>query len=498
MTSIVRVKEHDACFAKLEIDQGVAYELREFFSFYSNGYQFHPKFKAKMWDGKIRLFDPRTKFLYVGLLDALREFCDDFEYKLVDETAYSEKVDVSEDIAQEIADKIGLNPKYVLRDYQKKYIYEAIRDSRSVNLSPTSSGKSLIIHIIRSYYKTEFNARTLIVVPTVGLVKQMAGDLIDYGTNPDEIHEISAGKSKNTDKSIVISTWQSLARIEDKEWFKQFDVVLGDEAHTFAAKSLQDIMTSMTNAFWRHGFTGTIGSDSKVNKMVLEGLFGKVRKFVSTDDLIKSGTVADFRVEAIILKHDKEIAKIFSKELKKLDGGAKKYFAEREFLSNNHARNIFITKLVMTRKGENSLILFDLVEKHGKVLQKYLQKIPDVKIHFVHGGTPADERERVRQEVENDENKNHVILASFGVFSTGISIKRLDYCMFAAGSKSEIRVLQSIGRVLRKGNGSDDAVLFDISDDITGNNYTLNHFKKRMEIYAKENFDVRVHNFNLK
>lgn len=498
MRSKIIIKEYDACYAKLDVDRSIAHELGEYFSFYVPAYQFHPKVKAKIWDGKIRLFDFKTKLLYVGLLDMLKDFCEDFEYDLIDETAYSKKEDVPEDIAEQIAQAINLNPKYQVRDYQAKYIYEALRDNRSLNLSPTSSGKSLIIYLMHSFYNSVYQARTLIVVPTVGLVKQMAGDLIDYGANPDDIHEISAGKSKNTDKPIVISTWQSLARVEDKSWFKQFDVILGDEAHTFAAQSLQTIMSSLTNAFWRHGFTGTIGDDSKVNKLILEGVFGKVRKFVSTDDLIKAGTVASFKVEAIVLKHDKEVARLFNSELKKLEGGARKYSAEREFLANHRTRNSFIAKLVKSRENENGLILFDLVEKHGKVLKKYLEKIPGIKVHFVHGGTPADEREAVRHEVENDPEKKHIILASFGVFSTGISIKRLDYCAFAAGSQSEIRVLQSIGRVLRKGNGSDDAVLFDIADDITGKNYTLKHFKKRLEIYAKENFAVRMHQINLK
>ena len=97
-------------------------------------------------------------------------------------------------------------------------------------------------------------------------------------------------------------------------------------------------------------------------------------------------------------------------------------------------------------------------------------------------------------------SKGHVILASYGVFSTGVSVKRLDYAIFASGSKSEIKVLQSIGRVLRKGNGSDDATLYDLTDDLSHKsktNYTFEHFKKRLEIYAKEGFRVKISNVNL-
>lgn len=399
----VEIQSYNASYVKLVTERGIAYEILEYFSFFAPAYQFHPKFKARIWDGKIRLFNPKDNLLYVGLIDRLKEFCQDSEYELVDNSGYFNRhEDVSENIAEEIAEKVKLNPKYKVRDYQSKYIYNAIRDGRSINLSPTSSGKSLIIYLVMSYYRLKYQSRTLIVVPTVGLVKQMAGDFLDYGCDPTLIHGISAGASKKTNHPIVVSTWQSLANIKESSWFQQFDVILGDEVHTFAAKSLQTIMNSLTECYWRHGFTGTIGEDSKSNKLVLEGLFGSVRKFVSTKELIDAGTVADFDVSAIVLKHGDEIKKEFHKNLSKLQGGAKRYSAEREFLTNHDTRNKFIRKLVRSNRDRNGLILFDLVEKHGKVLKKYLETIPGIKLHFIHGGTPADERERVRQLVEND------------------------------------------------------------------------------------------------
>ena len=260
----VEVKSVNASHVRIVCDRGVLQEIVEYFSFFAPAYQFHPKFKARIWDGKIRLVSPRDSLLYVGLIDKLREFCEDSEYEFVDNSGYSNsKEDVPENIAEIIAKDVNLDPKYKVRDYQAQYIYNAIRDSRSINLSPTSSGKSLIIYLIMSYYRMKYQSRTLIVVPTVGLVKQMANDFLDYGCDPSIIHGISAGASKKTSHPIVVSTWQSLARIKEKSWFEQFDVILGDEVHTFAAKSLQDIMNSLTECYWRHGFTGTIGEDSK-------------------------------------------------------------------------------------------------------------------------------------------------------------------------------------------------------------------------------------------
>ena len=417
----VEVKSVNASHVRIVCDRGVLQEIVEYFSFFAPAYQFHPKFKARIWDGKIRLVSPRDSLIYVGLIDKLREFCEDSEYEFVDNSGYSNsKEDVPENIAEIIAKDVNLDPKYKVRDYQAQYIYNAIRDSRSINLSPTSSGKSLIIYLIMSYYRMKYQSRTLIVVPTVGLVKQMANDFLDYGCDPSIIHGISAGASKKTSHPIVVSTWQSLARIKEKSWFEQFDVILGDEVHTFAAKSLQDIMNSLTECYWRHGFTGTIGEDSKVNKMVLEGLFGTVRKFVSTKDLINSGTVANFDVTAIVMKHGDQIKKEFHQNLAKLQGGAKKYSAEREFLTNHDVRNKFIRKIVKNNRDNNGLILFDLVEKHGKVLKKYLETIPGTKLHFIYGGTPADERERVRQLVENDNLE--VVTLDFEEFKLNIPV----------------------------------------------------------------------------
>ena len=118
-------------------------------------------------------------------------------------------------------------------------------------------------------------------------------------------------------------------------------------------------------------------------------------------------------------------------------------------------------------------------------------------LHFVHGGISGEERERIRHEVENDPIKRHDILASSGVFSTGVNLKRIDNAIFATIGKSEIKVLQSIGRILRKGNGSDDATLYDIADDLSSGsyqNYTLQHFRKRIEIYSAEQFPFQIYN----
>jgi superfamily II DNA or RNA helicase len=496
MTEVITVHPLNAVHMRIEAESGTKMELQQYFSFRPEGYQWTPAYKNKIWDGYIRLFQPMKPTLYVGLMGYLKKFCSDRDYQLnVEGDLYTEE-NVPDDYGYEIAEEI--NCKFKPRDYQNEYVVNAIKHNRSLSLSPTSSGKSLIIYLIQQHYWRAYEHRTLIIVPTISLVHQMAGDFEDYGCT-DEVYKIQGGVDKNTNAPVVISTWQSLIKLP-KEWFDQFGVVLGDEAHQFQAKSLQKIMDKLTECKYRHGFTGTLkSSESKTHRLVLEGCFGEVRRFVSTKDLMDSGTVADFNVKAIVLNYDEKIKKDFRKAIKQIAEGSRKYPAEREFLVNNQRRNMFIRNLLWSLEGQNNLVLFDLVEKHGKILEPLLRK-DDRQLHFIYGGTKGDERERIRNLIENDPIKQHDILASYGVFSTGVNLKKLDNVIFASGSKSEIKVLQSIGRALRKGNDADKATLYDITDDLSSGsyeNYTLKHFKKRIEIYGSEQFKFKIYNINL-
>jgi superfamily II DNA or RNA helicase len=494
---IVNVEQINAVHLRITADSGIKMELEQYFRFQPNNYQFSPAFKNRVWDGWIRIFNAMKPILYVGLFHKLKKFCEDrgYELRASDHLLFGE--DIPENYGYEIAKEI--NCKFEPRDYQNKYIVDALRDSRSLSLSPTSSGKSLIIYLIQQHYFRNYDHRTLIIVPTIGLVHQMYGDFVDYGCDPSMMYKIQGGIDKNTDAPIVISTWQSLIKL-NKDWFSQFKVVLGDEAHLFQAKSLQKIMESLDECYYRHGFTGTLKSEeSKTHRLVLEGCFGSVRKHVTTKDLMDAGTVADFNIKAIVLSHSAENRKAFKKAISKIDSASKKYPAEREYLVNHEKRNLFIRNLLWSLKDQNNLVLFDLVEKHGKILEPMLRK-DDRQLHFIYGATKGDERERIRHLIENDPIKQHDILASYGVFSTGVNLKKLDNVIFASGSKSEVKVLQSIGRTLRKGNDADKATLYDIADDLSVgaySNYTLTHFRKRVEIYGQEQFAMKIYTIDI-
>ena len=481
------IKKKNEVYIKISSpEEHVHKELSDYFTFEVPEAKYlkrNPRYKY--WDGTIRLYSPATGELYHGLITHLQSWADDHQYTMSYETDdwYGDILErndyVSPPAVKHFMEKIS--PKIKPRGYQIKGVYEALKTNRKLLLSPTGSGKSLMIYSLVRYY-TATSKKTLIVVPTTSLVEQMVNDFVDYGWNAeDHVHKIYSGKDKNTDKPVIISTWQSIYKFP-KRYFDDIDCVIGDEAHLFKSKSLTGIMTKLHNAKYRFGFTGTLDG-SKTHKWVLEGLFGKCERVTTTDGLIKSGYLSNFRIKILLCQHEPQHMET--------------YHDEMEYLVNHKGRNNLIKNLVKDLDG-NTLVLFNYVEKHGDPLYELINSNidPKRKIFFVHGGTDVQDREEVRQITELEDNA--IIIASYGTFSTGINIKRLHNIIFASPSKSRIRNLQSIGRVLRKGEGKSVATLYDIADDIGGQNYTLRHLNERVNIYNDENFKYEVLKINLR
>lgn len=450
------------------------------------GAQFSPQFRSKLWDGKIRLFDIRKKQIYRGLIPHIIDFCQNRDYSYSYEDDFNNEFSIKE--AKDFIKTLNLNIEP--RDYQIDAFIHAIRNKRCLLLSPTASGKSLIIYLILRYlYERQDIRKSLVIVPTVSLVSQLASDFSDYGFDIDTyVHRIYSGQDKETDKPIVISTWQSLFKLP-KKYFESFEAVVGDEAHLFKAKSLTDIMTNLINAKYRIGTTGTLDG-TKTNKLVLEGLFGFVNKVTTTKELMDQKHIADFSIKCLVLKHNDSIcqaAKNFT------------YPQEIEYLVLNEDRNKFITNLALSLEG-NTLLLYQYVDKHGKILYDMIsEKAPDRKVFFISGNIDAEIREETRKIVENEQRS--IIVASFGTFSTGTNIRNLHNIIFASPSKSRIRNLQSIGRGLRKSETKSNAILFDIADDLRykkHDNYTLKHFALRLKIYSEEQFKFKIFKISLK
>jgi len=465
----------------------VYYELSDYFTFDVPGAKFMPQYRNKYWDGKIRLFSNHTGEIYVGLLDKLIQFCEDhnYTYEFKDNEYYGLPFQTNDLISKEdVKDYMHSICKHVPRDYQIEGVYDALRHNRKLLISPTASGKSLMIYSIVRYY-VEKKQSILIVVPTTSLVEQMYKDFEDYGWDVGSFcHKIYAGKERETDSQVIITTWQSIYKLPRK-YFERFSVVIGDEAHQFKSKSLISIMTKLSDAKYRFGFTGTLDG-TQTHKWVLEGLFGPSYKIIKTDELMKKGHLATLDINVLLLKHSPNKFETFEDEV--------------QYIIGHEKRNRFICNLALDLKG-NSLILFARVEAHGQPLYEMInnKKIDNRNVFFIHGGVDTEDREKVREITEQESNA--IIVASYGTFSTGINIKNLHNIIFASPSKSRIRNLQSIGRVLRKGDKKSKATLYDIADDIrykSRKNYTLNHLIERIKIYNEENFNYDIINVPIK
>ena len=486
---MITVGKLNETFLMISCERHVAQELNEFFSFQVPGFQFMPQYRNKIWDGKIRLFNIKTQQLYMGLYDHLMKFAMQRHYPVEsDVVSITPTSGLSEENINDFFKSLNLHCKQkpiIPRDYQVKSFTHCVKKERALLLPPTSSGKSLVIYsLIRWHQNFLDNDKILILVPTTNLVTQMYNDFLDYSSHDkwdgkNQCHMIYSGRDKKTDKQIVISTWQSLFRLP-APYFKQFGMVVGDEAHLCSATSLKGILEKMVSCRYRFGTTGTL-TESKTHQFVLEGLFGQVYKAVTSKQLMKDKHISELKIQCLLMQYPD----VERESVKKAT-----YKEEIDFIVSHTKRNNFICNLALDQKG-NTLILFNYVEKHGKVLMRMLlNKVSTRRVFFIAGETEVEQREEIRQATEGE--KDAIIIASSGVLSTGVNIKNLQSLIFAHPYKAKIRNLQSIGRILRLDDKNNQAVLYDIVDDLhwkKRDNYGLKHWRERVKIYADEKFD---------
>lgn len=491
--SHITIEKLDDVYMRVFGDASVEQELADFFTYEYPGARFTPQYKARLWDGKVRLYDQLRKTIYIGLLQYVEKFCERNDYLLTHkgESVYVDNNITHDDVEQYVR-SLDLPEKIEIRDYQVDAIHKAINEERTLLLSPTGSGKSFIIYSVMRHH-IEAGRKCVLIVPTTSLVEQMYSDFEDYSSVNEwsvknHCQKLYSGFPKEFTKDVLITTWQSIY-LQPKSWFKQFDVIFGDEAHQFKAKSLTSTMEKMDNIRYRVGTTGTL-DNKKVHQLVLEGIFGPVHRVTSTRALMDSGRLSNLNITCLILKYSEEIRK---------ERKNKTYQEEMDWLVTNEKRNKFIRNLSVASKG-NTLVLFQYVEKHGKVLYEMIRSKTheDRKVFFVYGGTDVTDREAIRHITEKENDA--IIVASFGTFSTGINIPSIENVIFASPSKSKIRNLQSIGRGLRLKDGKSGCKLYDIADDLhckSWKNHTLNHAAERYKTYAEEEFKIKLVEFDL-
>lgn len=457
---------------RVHASPSIAQEMSDHFSFMSPNAKFDPRVKNKFWDGRIRLFNLTTGLIYCGLVSAIKDFADTRNYD----------VEIDPDLVQDniVTSDYNFNLTVEARSYQNHAFNYAINDERAVYLSPTSSGKSFIIHNVIRFYNEEGH-RALLIVPRVSLVLQMKADFESYTTDKLDIHCITAGVDKRSTSPITITTWQSIYKMP-RDWFDQFGVVVGDEVHEFEAKSLKSIMEKMVNTKYRFGYTGTL-KDSQTNKITLEGLFGPVREVTTYKELMENDWIAKLKIRAIVLKYTDQERK---------DARKFTYHDEIKFLIDHNKRNKFIRNLALNF-DKNSLILFNRID-HGKVLYDMIKdKAEDRDVYLIYGGVDVDDREEIRKLL--DTKSNAILVASYGTFSTGINVPNLHHVVLGSPYKSRVKILQSIGRGLRLHDEKDYLTVYDIADDLkhkSESNFTLLHFGERANVYNQEGFGFKI------
>jgi len=492
---IIKIEKLDEVFVRVFSDGSVEQEISDFFTYEYPGARFTPQFRARLWDGKVRLYDQVRKTLYVGLVKYVEDFAanNGYQVEYLNQVLHTNNItSESVQLFAKALDPHGRGKPIEIRDYQIEAVTTALAKERTLLLSPTASGKSFIIYTIMRWHLLA-KRKCIIIVPTTSLVEQLYTDFQDYSsangwTVDNHVQKLYSGFTKDITKDVLITTWQSVY-LQPKAWFKQFNVIFGDEAHQFKAKSLSTVMEKLVDVRYRIGTTGTL-DNKKIHKLVLEGMFGPVHRVTTTKALMDSERLAQLNITCIVLKYNEEIRK-----------GRKNntYQEEMDWLVSCEPRNKFIRNLATNSSG-NTLVLFQYVEKHGKVLYELIKdKVhEDRKVFFVYGGTETIDRESIRHITEGESDA--IIVASFGTFSTGINIPSLENIVFASPSKSKIRNLQSIGRGLRLKDGKTECKLFDISDDLhwkSWKNHTLNHAAERYKTYAEEQFEIKLVEVNL-
>ena len=487
MTTVYVSKVNETSLKIDSDDYNVMFELREAFSFYAPNYKHHPKFKDHIWDGKIYLINMRTKTIPYGLIYHVQKFCAERNYLFVDQTKKS-KVVVADNLDNFNEFVESLKLPFKPYEYQLEAVRTAIKDCRKLLISPTGSGKSLIIYMLLRWMQ-KHDRKILIIVPSTSLVEQMASDFKKYAEN-DDTFDVDKLVSKLYSKTkvdpfeadILVSTWQSLITFDDSLG-SRWDCVICDEVHLGKATSIQNIMASCKNAYYRIGLTGSLTGEN-AHEFILIGSFGLIHRVATTKELQESGQLSDMKIYMLMLRYSKEESQNLYRKL------GKDYTTEYKYITTHPKRALFVRNLACSLKG-TVMVLFDSRE-HGELLYKLISEKSgeDRKVFHIDGRVKVSTREEIRNSV-NSEN-GAIIVASVGTSATGLNIPSIENVILCP-SKSRVRNLQSIGRGLRLNAGKTHCNVFDLCDNLSYSNHKnffLNHGMQRYSLYQQEGFDV--------
>jgi superfamily II DNA or RNA helicase len=501
MSDIEIVLENNINLIVVPNQEHILLELDEYFSFEKerNAYQR----KKSNWNGIVHLYNKKTGRLPVGLLHYVLKFANEMGYSInVDPMLLNNPNINREDFVSFITDHIkpcdATGSRITPHDYQYMATYHALKERRCTLLAATSAGKSLVIYLLSRILSLSdekgVDKKILITVPTISLVEQLYNDFHEYSNKgmdgwkvDSHVQKVSSQYEKLINKVIVISTWQSAIKFYDME---QFGVWINDEVHNAKANSFKDLSNRLVNAKYRVGLTGTL-DDIELHHLEIQGIFGKVKRIIKAKELQNQGKAAQTQIYSIILDHPSS-SKRYLDTIKRENKKKTDYEIEMQFLMDNPLRNLYLTNLAKKLSG-NTLILTNRVDSHLLPLYESMKDKIGKPVFAIHGKVDAVEREEIRNILETYDDA--VIIATMGTMSTGVSIKKLHNLVFAYSSKAKIKILQSIGRLMRMHDSKDVAKIIDISDDLSLNpehhNISMNHLNERIKFYYKEGWDVK-------
>lgn len=472
-----------------------------------HNWYFHPLVKKKIWDGSICFIEKKGPFwkipigLWVEILEIGKEYKYDYQIEGLEKIFLK---DLTLEYFTEWVNKffeggIGGDPEKMPRDYQIEAAWKIIKFRYSVSEIATSSGKTLISFIIFAFLKSHgYIRKFLMIAPNTNLVIQGSEDFEDYGIHKlgSKIQQIGGGSKIREGCDVVIGTFQSLVK-KDADYFEEFDAVFVDEAHYTNSASIKKIVSKCMHSGWRFGLTGTLTKRGSADHLTIQQFLGPVLVEISPDFLFRNRYATPISIKVVILdwlspEYKDKLADLKSNS-QDLEGNDL-YNLERRLVISNKARLDYIIDFI-NKASKNSLVLFQSVkDEYGKNIWNGIREInPKKEAFYVDGDTNESLREEYKSRMETGENK--VLIATYGTFSTGISINNLHNIFLVESYKSEVLIKQSLGRGMRKMEGKDKVNVIDFVDDFSTSgykNYLIKHSEARIEIYKRENFDYKI------
>jgi len=460
-----------------------------------DSWRFNPLVKKGIWDGYVSYIKD-DKWIPAGLWRHVMFICKEYKFDLkLNGIQRLFDRNINAESFEEWALEFFKGSKFIPKDYQVETAFNILKFRRCLAELATSAGKTLISFLTVAYMLEKERAeKILFIVPNVSLVVQAHEDFHEYNNKNRiklKIQQIYAGQKIKSDRNVVIGTYQSLVK-KPKEYFQQFDAVIVDETHKAKSNSIKTILQKCTKAKYKYGLSGTIPKDGSLDKLTLMSQTGPVISEVKANFLQREGHIAKCKVKVIEMDYAPEASKKAFEELAFNKYDRKDVFQlEQNYIINSFGRLNFICS-VIGRVPKNSLVLFHRIE-HGKKIYEHLRQNTDKRVYYVDGGTDKDIREEYKKKMEAGDEV--VIVASYGTFSTGISIKKIHNIFFTESFKSEVIIRQSIGRGLRQHESKEAVLIVDFVDDIRTDewdNYLYKHSKARQKIYKQEKFEYSI------